>query len=185
VPAERIGKMPAMPDVHVSPATDDALAPELAELINAAYTISEGEFWQEPTSRTSSAEVGKRIRAGEMLVASSNGRVLGCATLRPVDPTTAELGLVSVRTDGWGSGVGSELVRAADETGRTRGMATMQLKVLAPQGRSHPGRERLQAWYERLGYGLVDSLAFEQVSTHSASKLAEPCEFLVFRKRIS
>jgi N-acetylglutamate synthase-like GNAT family acetyltransferase len=173
-----------MLELHVRPASDEALAPELAELINAAYAISEGEFWREPTSRTSSPEIGRRIRAGEMLVASSNGRVLGCATLRPVGTAIAELGLVSARTDRWGSGVGSELVRAAEETARSQGTTTMQLKVLAPQGRSHPGRARLRAWYERLGYGLVDTLAFERVSTHSAAELAEPCEFLVFRKPI-
>jgi GNAT superfamily N-acetyltransferase len=177
--------MCAMSQVEVTAATDESLAPELAELINAAYTLSEGEFWREPTSRTSAADVAGHIRANAMLVARTNGHVVGCATLRPVDGDTAELGLVSTRPDQWGNGVGSELVRAADEAARSRGAATMQLKVLAPSERPHPGRERLRAWYERFGYALDGSLAFDAVSKQPPERLALPCEFLVFRKPLA
>jgi hypothetical protein len=68
---------------------------------------------------------------------------------------------------------------------RSHGVTTMQLELLVPKGWVHPEKERLRSWYTRLGYRVVRSAPFEQVAAHLASKLAAPCEFLIFRKRLA
>jgi hypothetical protein len=76
-------------------------------------------------------------------------------------------------------------VRAAEELMRSRCTSTAQLELLVPTGWAHPEKERIRAWYSRLGYRVVRTAPFEEVATHAASELATPCEFLVFRKPLS
>jgi hypothetical protein len=73
-------------------------------------------------------------------------------------------------------------VRYAEDVARSRGVATMQLELLVPRDGAHPDKDRLRAWYERLGYRVVRTAPFEEIATHAASELAKPCEFLVFQK---
>jgi N-acetylglutamate synthase-like GNAT family acetyltransferase len=171
-----------MSDVEVRPATDEALAAEVAQVINDAYGVGEAGLWRDGVLRTTAEQMAERIRAGEVLVATTNGRVVGCASVRRIDETTTEVGLISTRLDSWGGGVGSKLVQAAEDVGRSRGATTMQLKVLVPLTGPHSAKERLSDWYRRLGYAIVESLPFEQVASPAASDLATPCEFLLFNK---
>jgi hypothetical protein len=46
----------------------------------------------------------------------------------------------------------------------------------------HPQKEKLRDWYTRLGYRVIRSARVEEVAAHLASRLAMPCEFLIFRK---
>jgi N-acetylglutamate synthase-like GNAT family acetyltransferase len=173
-----------MSEVEVKPAADEALAAEVALVINEAYGVGEAGLWRDGTVRTTGDEMAKRIRAGEVLVATTNGRVVGCASVRQIDETTTEVGLISTRLDSWGSGVGSKLVQAAEHVGRSYGATTMQLEVLVPLTGTHSAKERLSDWYRGLGYEIVESLPFEQVAEHLASDLATPCEFLLFNKSL-
>jgi GNAT superfamily N-acetyltransferase len=167
-------------------AGDEVLVQQLAQLINGAYTAGEDGLWLEGTTRITAAEVARTIAGGGMLVATLDGRIVGCGHVRPLDPTTAVLGLVSVAPEQWGGGVGRELVRSAEELARSRGITVMQLELLVPRGWVHPEKDRLRAWYERLGYEVVRSAAFEEIAPHAAaSRLATPCEFLVFRKSLA
>jgi GNAT superfamily N-acetyltransferase len=169
------------PDV----ARDAVLVEELVRLINAAYAVGEAGLWLEGTTRTGPGEIGKAIRSGGMLVATREGRLVGCAYVRPLDPGAADLGLLATAPDQWGSGVGRELVRSAEELMRSRGDTTMQLELLVPKEWVHPAKELLRSWYTRLGYRVVRSAPFEQVAAHLASQLATPCEFLIFRKPLA
>jgi hypothetical protein len=65
---------------------------------------------------------------------------------------------------------------------RSRALTTVQLEVLVPKEWVHPAKEHLRVWYDRLGYRVVGTAAFEDVAVHLASELATPCEFLIFRK---
>ena len=157
----------------------------LVRLINDAYAVGEAELWTAGTTRTTPDEVAELIRTGGMLTARAQGRLVGCACVRQVDASTADLGFVSTDPLRWGGGVGRRLVDTAEELMRSRGVTTMQLELLVPQGWVHPHKDRLRAWYTRLGYEVVGSAPFEEVATHSASALTTPCEFLVFRKALS
>ncbi len=172
---------PLAPDA----AGDEALVGELVRIINAAYDIGEAGLWLEGATRTRPDEIAEAIRTGGMLAARLEGRLVGCAYVRPLDGDTADLGLISTAPDYWGNGIGSDLVRSAEELMRSRGVTTMQLELLVPKGWVHPEKDRLLSWYTRLGYAVVRSAPFEQVAAHLASQLAAPSEFLIFRKRLA
>jgi GNAT superfamily N-acetyltransferase len=135
--------------------------------------------------RITRGEVEEAVRRGGMLAARVDGEIVGGAFVRPLDATTSDLGLVSLTPEHWGTGVGGEIVRAAEDHVRDRGVTTMQLELLVPQEWVHPHKDRLRMWYIRLGYEVVRTAPFEEVATHTASQLATPCEFLVFRKGLT
>jgi GNAT superfamily N-acetyltransferase len=162
--------------------SDEALVGELVRIINGAYAVGEAGLWLDGTSRTGPAEIAEAIRSDGMLAATFEGRLVGCAYVRPLDETTADLGLVSAAPEWWGNGIGRKLVRFAEELTRARGVTTMQLELLVPKGSVHPEKERLRAWYTRLGYEVVRTAPFEQVAAHLSPRLATPCEFLIFNK---
>jgi ketosteroid isomerase-like protein/GNAT superfamily N-acetyltransferase len=166
-------------------ARDEVLVKELARLINGAYALGETGLWLEGATRTKPGEIAEAIRSGGMLAATLEGRVVGCAYVWPLDAGTADLGLLAAVPERWGSGVGRELVRSAEELMRSRGVATMQVELLVPKESVHPQKDRLRAWYTRLGYRFVGSAPFEHVAAHLASELATPCEFLIFRKSLA
>jgi GNAT superfamily N-acetyltransferase len=166
-------------------AGDAGLVGELVRIVNAAYAVGEAGLWLEGTARTGPPEIAEAIGSGGMLAATLEGRLVGCAYVRPLDANTADLGLISAAPDRWGSGIGRELVRAAEELMWSRGVTTMQLELLVPKGWVHPQKKRLRGWYTCLGYQIVRSAPFEHVAAHLASRLAAPCEFLIFRKSLA
>jgi GNAT superfamily N-acetyltransferase len=166
-------------------AGDEILVEELVRIINSAYAIGEAGLWLEGAARTGPGEIAEAIRSGGVLAATLEGRLAGGAYLRSLDRGTADLGLISAAPDRWGSGIGRELVRLAEELARSRGVTTMQLELLVPKGWVHPEKERLRSWYVRLGYKVVRSAPFEEVAAHLAPQLAVPCEFLIFRKPLA
>jgi GNAT superfamily N-acetyltransferase len=166
-------------------ARDVVLVEELVRVINGAYAVGEAGLWLEGTKRTDPDEIGEAIRSDGMLAATREGRLVGCAYVHPLDTGTADLGLLAVAPDEWGGGAGRELVGSAEELMRSRGVTTMQLELLVPKGWLHPEKERLRSWYTRIGYRETRSAPFEQVAAHLASRLATPCEFLIFRKPLA
>ena len=176
------------PQVDVLPssaASDEILVAELVRLINRAYALGEDGMWVKGTVRTRPPQIVEAIRSGGMLAATVDGELVGCAYVTPLDETTTDLGLISVDPDRQGNGVGREIVRFAEDLMRSRGARTAQLELLVPQDWVHPKKDRLRAWYERLGYRIVRSAPFEEIASHGASELATSCEFLVFRKALA
>jgi ribosomal protein S18 acetylase RimI-like enzyme len=163
-------------------ARDEGLVAEVVSLVNEAYAVGEAGLWVDGWTRTESGEISEAIGSGGILTAALDGRIVGCAYVHPLEPGVADLGLISAATDRWGSGIGGELVRAAEELMRSRGVTTMQLELLVPIGWVHPQKARLQSWYTRLGYEVVRTAPFEEVARHLASELATPCQFLIFHK---
>lgn len=167
-------------------AEDVELVQRLVGLINRAYALGESGLRLESAARTTPAEIAGKIRRGEMLVATVEGRIAGCGSAWPVDETTAELGFVATDPEQWGGGVGGEIVRVAEQLMRSRGALTMRLEVLVPRAGTHPAKERLSAWYSGQGYRVVGSAPFEAVAADDAAlQLATPCEFLVFTKPLA
>jgi GNAT superfamily N-acetyltransferase len=163
-------------------ARDEVVVEELVRIINEAYAVGEAGLWVEGATRTEPGEIAEAIRSAGMLAATLDDRLVGCAFLRPLDAGMTDLGLISAALDVWGTGVGRELVRSAEELMRSRGVTTMQLELLVPKGWIHPEKKRLHDWYSRLGYRVVRTAPFDEVAAHLAPQLAVPCEFLIFRK---
>jgi GNAT superfamily N-acetyltransferase len=166
-------------------ASDEVLVEDLVSLVNRAYAVGEAGLWVEGATRTEREEIADAIRSGGMLAATLEGSVVGCAYVHPLEPGAADVGLLAVALERWGSGVGRELVGSAEELMRLRGATTMQLELLVPKEWVHPEKVRLRAWYTRLGYRFVRSARFEEVAAHLASQLATPCEFLIFHKPLA
>jgi GNAT superfamily N-acetyltransferase len=167
-------------------ARDEALVEALVRVINEAYAVGEAGLWAEGSSRTEPGEIREAVRDGGVLAATlEDGQVVGGAYVRRLDAESADLGLVSVEPAQWGGGVGRQLVDAAEDLARSRDVSTMQLELLVPKEWVHPEKERLRAWYERLGYRVVRVAPFDEIAAHLAPRLATPCEFLVFRKPLA
>jgi ribosomal protein S18 acetylase RimI-like enzyme len=176
------------PQVDVLPpdaASDELLVAEIVALINRAYALGEDGLWLEGTVRTRPPDIAAAIRSGGMLAATVDGELVGCAYVTSLDESTADVGLISVSPDQQGAGVGREIVRFAEDLMRERGARIAQLELLVPRDGTHPTKERLRAWYTRLGYEVVRTAPFDEIAGHGASELATPCEFLVFRKPLT
>src|SRR5215217_4668799 len=90
-------------------ARDEVLVGELVRVINEAYAIGEAGLWLEGTTRTGPAEIADAIRGRGILAATVDGRIAGCAYVRPLEAGAADLGLVSTAPERWGGGIGGEL----------------------------------------------------------------------------
>jgi GNAT superfamily N-acetyltransferase len=165
-------------------ADDPSLVARIAGLVNAAYAAGEAGLWLPGWKRTTEAEVHSLVADGGMLIATAADRVVGCAHMHDLDAATADLGFISTALDHWGGGTGGALVAFAEDLARDRGVRAMQLELLVPRDGRHPAKERLRAWYERLGYAVVRRAPFDEISRQT-SHLAAPCEFLVFRKPLA
>jgi GNAT superfamily N-acetyltransferase len=155
---------------------------ELVRLVNGAYASGEAGLWRDGLERTDEDEIAAAVRAGEMLVATAGGRLVGCARVRARDSVTGDIGLIAADLETWGSGVGRALVRAAEDRMRSRGAETMRLELLVPRDSLHPTKERLRDWYTRLGYEIVGSVPLEEAMPRVALSLAVPCDLLLFSK---
>jgi GNAT superfamily N-acetyltransferase len=159
-----------------------ALAVALREIVNAAYDEGEAGLWQPGHRRVSVASVGRLIERGELAAAYDDGRPLGCVRIARIDAHTGELGLLAAAPEATGRGVGRALVGFAEETARGRGAGAMRLELLVPRDGVHPAKERLQAWYTRLGYRVTGRDDFAVAYPDAAPWLVVPCDLLTYSK---
>lgn len=143
--------------------TSDAAA--LAQLVNRAYEV-EGFFVE--GARTTDTEIEKLIDSGTFLVLE-DGR--GPAAAVYVDPV-GYFGMLSVREDVQGMGLGTRLVRVAEAVCEAMGATTVRLKIVNL-------REELGRWYRSLGYLEVGTAPYD----HRPVK--QPCHFVEMRKHLA
>ncbi|TQS44753.1 GNAT family N-acetyltransferase [Cryptosporangium phraense] len=157
-------------------------AAELAALVNEVYAEAEEGLWPPGTPRTSVDEVASLITAGQLLVALAGGEIAGVVRVQLLDDRTGEFGMLAASRKHRGTGVGRELVAAAEEWARDAGRTTMQLEILVPHEWAHPSKEFLRAWYGRLGYRHERNEPLELTYPHLAPLLATPCDLTVWFK---
>jgi predicted N-acetyltransferase YhbS len=135
-------------------------APAVTRIINAAYNAGETDIWQPGWTRTTTQGVEQLIADGEIAVARDDQQtVIGSVRVRKLDDETAELGMLSVDPKAFGTGAGRALLTFAEQH---YGTAFMQLELLVPRGAPHPKKERLHAWYSRLGYRQISAREFDE-----------------------
>ena len=156
---------------------DPALAGPLRDLVNAAYAEGEAGLWRPGHERVSVAAVAGCVARGELAAAYDDGRLVGCVRVLP-----GELGLLAAARDSTGRGVGRALVRFAEETSRGLGATAMRLELLVPKEGTHPAKERLHAWYTRLGYRVVGRDDFAAGYPELAPRLVVPCDLVRYAK---
>ncbi len=164
-------------------AADDAsLLAALREVVNEAYDRGEVGLWAEGSERISTGGLRELVAAGELVAALDDGEVVGCVRVTSIDRGLAELGLLAVRRERAGSGLGGALIGFAHDLARARGHATMRLTLLVPREGTHPFKERLHGWYGRQGYRVVGREDFSATHPEVASELLVACDLLVFER---
>jgi GNAT superfamily N-acetyltransferase len=163
-------------------AHDRQLVAALTDIVNAAYVRGEKGLWLDGFERTTTDAIGAVVAARELVVAREGERIVGCLRLACIDPATAELGLLAVADDAAGSGIGRALVGFAEELSRERGFSTMRLQLLVPREGTHPFKQRLDAWYRRLGYRVVRREDFAECLPEPARHLAVGCDLVTYER---
>jgi GNAT superfamily N-acetyltransferase len=170
----------------LSPASASARAvvSTVTTLVNDVYAVAEEGLWEPGTSRTIAAEVEALIGAGEIAVAVDGERIVGCVRVQLLTGGAGEFGMLAVDPSQRREGLGSALVRFAEQWCRGNGRESVQLELLVPRGWTHPVKAFLADWYGRIGYEVVRVAKFEESYPELARRLATPCDFLIYRKNL-
>lgn len=174
----RIGVEPA------ESAADAALVGLVADLVNRVYDEAEAGLWRPGAERTNPADIAALIADGQIATARDSDRVVGSVRLQALDADTAEFGMLAADPELRGRGIGRELVAFAEALAAARGARTMQLELLVPTTWTHPSKEFLRGWYERIGYRVVRTGHLAELYPDLAPLLATECDLLVLRKRL-
>jgi len=134
---------------------DEQFVAELTDLVNEVYAAAEKGIWIEGTDRTSPAEIAAMIEAGQLVVARDGDAVIGAMRLQRLPTGEGEFGMLVARPERRGAGIGRDLIAYAEDWARSQGLRTMQLELLFPRDWTHPVKQLLHDWYQRLGYRVV------------------------------
>jgi len=149
---------------------------ELVAIINAAYDAGEAGIWQPGWQRIGREGMERLVAAGEIAVAWRDGVPVGCVRIQRLDEHAAMFGMLSVAPAAHGTGLGKALIAFAE--GAFDDVDEMELELLIPRGAPHPNKQRLHAWYSRLGYVQVGRRDFDEPF------LAGPADLWVYRKSL-
>ena len=164
-------------------AGDDArLVDHLTSLINDVYEVAERGLWRDGATRTTTSELAELIRAGQIAVATVDGRIVGSIRVHDVEDDASEFGMLVADPEHRGTGVGRALVAFAEQHSHERGRRAMQLELLLPREWQHPQKEFLKAWYGRIGYRPIRNSSIEAAYPHLAPLLATACDLAVYEK---
>ncbi|HMP99932.1 MAG TPA: GNAT family N-acetyltransferase, partial [Cyclobacteriaceae bacterium] len=127
-------------------------APALSTLVNLAYRGESGkQGWTTESdlidgTRTDAELIEQIIRKPGSLILKyvEENEIIGCVELRK-EGEGFYLGMLTVKPNIQGKGIGKALLSASEEEGRKQGCTKMFMRVLAP-------RLELIAWYLRHGY---------------------------------
>jgi GNAT superfamily N-acetyltransferase len=158
------------------------LVERLTALINAVYETAESGLWRDGATRTTVSEVAELIRAGEIVVATRHGDIVGSVRVHDVGDDASEFGLLVAAPDQRGVGIGRALLDFAEARSRDRGLRAMQLELLVPRGWRHHSKEFLKALYGRRAYRIRRLARFEDAYPHLAPLLATSCDLEIHEK---
>jgi ribosomal protein S18 acetylase RimI-like enzyme len=163
---------------------------EIIDLANWAYRGREGAVpsWNIETGIVGGQRMDASLlreelaakRDGALLTyrESAEGPLLGTAWLNPEQDEAWYLGLLTVRPDMQGRGLGHKFLAAAEEFAKQRGARRIRITVLHV-------RYALIAWYERRGYQATgETEPFPYGDPRFGRPERDDLHFLVFEKTI-
>lgn len=142
----------------------------IVELINAAFRRGEGHIIH--GNRMDIQGVQSLLPKGEFLLAEDDGLLAGCVYLEPRGERTY-LGLLSVAPERHGTGIGSMLMREAEQRTVNAGCRFMDLRTINL-------REDNRAFYKHRGYVETGTAPFP---ADVPTKL--PCHFVNMSKSLA
>lgn len=154
----------------------------LHDLINQVYAEAEDGMWLENSNRVTKAEVREMLENEELILALSEGKIVGSLKKLAIDPTTCEFGILVADKTYRGQKIGVALVSEFENWASDAGYKTLQLTLLTPREWEQPSKEFLKEWYKRLGYIPERPESFNQRYPHRAHEMATICDFTVWKK---
>jgi N-acetylglutamate synthase-like GNAT family acetyltransferase len=136
-------------EAHIRRANDKDV-PALTRLINAAFVVEQVVL---DGDRVDDLGVLTYMSSGTFLVAEDSGALAGCVYIE-TRGDRSYLGLLSVRPERQGSGLGRRLVTAAETFARESRSRAMDLRVISARG------EQLLPFYQHLGYSIIRTEPF-------------------------
>jgi predicted N-acetyltransferase YhbS len=156
--------MSQFPEIRRATESD---AQKIKAVINRAFGPAEHFFVE--GDRITLEEVLDSLRSGAFFVAENDGETVGCVYVEPRGER-AYLGLLSVDPDEQHRGMGSSLMRAAEEFCIDAGCRSMDIKIVNL-------RTELPSYYRKFGYTETGSSPFPaEVETKV------PCYFIDMSK---
>jgi len=171
--------------VRVADAGD---VPAIVDLVESAYRGDASRVgWTTEADlldgqRTDADAVGAAVGSESsvlLVVVAEDGSLLACCQLEPHDHAGCHFGMFAVRPTQQGSGVGRELLAAAEVYARDQfGSTAMQMSVIAQ-------RAELIAWYERRGYARTGATQpFPYGDKRFGLPRRDDLHFVVLEKRL-
>jgi predicted N-acetyltransferase YhbS len=158
--------MSQFPEIRKANESD---AQNITVVINRAFGPAEHFFVE--GDRITVEEVLDSLRTGAFFVAENNGEMVGCVYVEPRGER-AYLGLLSVDPDKQQRGMGSRLMRAAEDFCVAAGCRLMDIKIVNL-------RTELPSYYRKFGYSETGSSPFpKEVETKT------PCYFIDMSKQL-
>jgi GNAT superfamily N-acetyltransferase len=145
----------------------DADGEAIAGLINAAFVVERVAF---DGDRIDPHGVGELMKKGKFLLAEHAAALLGCVYVE-VHAQRSYLGLLSVASARQGTGLGRQLVAAAEQYSRNAGCHTIDLRIISPRA------ESLLPFYQHLGYSPAGTAPFPADITPKV-----PCHYILMAK---
>lgn len=159
----------------------------LYDLMIHAYAVTELNIWGENYIRCPLDEYQELLDKGEIIIAKLDGKIVGSIHTYPLSPDRYAFGMLNADFDLGGQGIGSGLIRAAEDEARKNGASIMQLEILRTKEGILPEKEMLRKWYTKLGYEFQSTEEFLGVKPdkqEKAKKLIAPSCFDVYIKRL-
>ncbi|MFI5896262.1 GNAT family N-acetyltransferase [Actinoplanes sp. NPDC051513] len=164
---------------------DASFVAEVTDLVNEVYAVAEKGMWLDGTDRATPGEIAGLIAVGRLVVARDpGGELVGAMQLQRLPTGEGELGMLVAHPQRRGAGIGKDLISYGESWARTQGLTTMQLELLYPSTWTHPVKKFLYDWYTRLGYQVIGAGDLADDYPELVSRLATPCDFLIFHKAL-
>ncbi len=159
-------------------------AAEIAALVNSAYRgDSAREGWTHEAeilggTRTDEEDIGNILNAAGFLILKCvlNGKIIGCVELK-LEVDRLYLGMLTVRPDLQGRGIGKTLMRAAEDYANHHRCKSVFMTVISV-------RHELIAWYNRNGYYPTGERKPFDFTDSRFGRPKQKLEFLVMEKKL-
>jgi ribosomal protein S18 acetylase RimI-like enzyme len=157
-------------------------APELDKLVNSAYRgESSRQGWTTEAdildgTRIDAAAIAELIQTHGTTILKyvEEGKILACVELK-TEHGKLYLGMLTVRPDLQGKGIGKLLLKAAEDEARNQKCSSIFMTVISV-------RKELIDWYMRHGYKLTGEKKPFAFSDPRFGQPKQPLEFIVLEK---
>ena len=166
-----------------SPLTEEQIK-QVTHLINLAYELTEGMMFEPGYQRTNPLEISTLIANSQLIVAEKGGEILGVVKVGQKEDSLATFGMLSVLEKYWGKKIGKALVLASERWAQGRRCSHLEIEILRSHQIPMPHKDRLYAWYEKMGYLFQGEIAVEEMYPAIIPHIIHKGVIQVFRKEL-